>query len=79
VASREAPIRTGDSLRSGSVMLRKTFFWIVSHTPLDQRGQDLYEYAMLIGFIGLVVVGVVILLGNNFSLLLNAIASEVGP
>ncbi len=49
------------------------------HAPLDERGQDLAEYAMLIGFIAVVVIGVVILLGNGFSLLLGGIASEVGP
>ncbi len=47
--------------------------------PRDERGQDLTEYAMLIGLIALVVVGAVMLLGNNFSLLLGAIAGEVGP
>ena len=56
-------------------------FWrcVVGHMPRDERGQDLTEYAMLIGLIALVVVGAVMLLGNNFSLLLGAIAGEVGP
>ena len=49
------------------------------HTPRYERGQDLAEYAMLIGFIALVVIGVAMLLGNGLSLLLDAIASEVGP
>ena len=49
------------------------------YIPKDERGQDLAEYAMLIGFIALVVIGVVMLLGNGLSLLLGAIASEVGP
>ncbi len=53
--------------------------WIGLHTPRDERGQDLVEYAMLIGFIALIVVGVVMLLGNGLSLLLGGIASEVGP
>ncbi len=60
-------------------MLRETFVRFVSHLPLDERGQDLTEYAMLIGLIALLVVGTVILLGNNLNLLLGAIASEVGP
>jgi len=49
------------------------------HVPLDEHGQDLAEYAMLIGFIAVVVIGVVMLLGNGFALLLGGIASEVGP
>ena len=49
------------------------------HIPRDERGQDLSEYAMLIGFIAVVVIGVVMLLGNGFSSLLGGIASEVGP
>jgi Flp pilus assembly pilin Flp len=53
--------------------------WIGLHTPRDERGQDLAEYAMLIGFIAIVVIGVVMLFGNSLSLLLGAIASEVGP
>lgn len=52
---------------------------IDTHTPRYERGQDLAEYAMLIGFIALVVIGVAMLLGNGLSLLLDAIASEVGP
>ena len=49
------------------------------HVPLNEQGQDLAEYAMLIGFIAVVVIGVVMLLGNGFALLLGGIASEVGP
>ncbi len=52
--------------------------WL-SHTPRYERGQDLAEYAMLIAFIAVVVIGVVMLFGNGLSLLLGAIASEVGP
>ena len=56
-------------------------FWrcIHGHLLRDERGQDLTEYAMLIGLIAVVVIGAVMLLGNNLSLLLDAIASEVGP
>ena len=56
-------------------------FWryVVGHIPRDERGQDLTEYAMLIGFLAVVVIGVAMLLGNGFSLLLGAIAGEVGP
>ena len=51
----------------------------MTHSPRDERGQDLAEYAMLIGLIALLVVGVVTLLGSNLSVLLGDIASEVGP
>ena len=61
------------------VMSRALGKWIVGHIPRDERGQDLVEYAMLIGLIALLVVGVVTLLGDNLSLLLGAIATEVGP
>ena len=52
---------------------------IRSSIPGDERGQDLAEYAMLIGFIALVVIGAVMLFGNGLNMLLGAIASEVGP
>lgn len=45
----------------------------------DQRGQDLAEYAIIIGLVALVVIAAVTLLGNSFSALLGAIADEVGP
>ena len=60
-------------------MLSEIWRRIVSYTPRYERGQDLAEYAMLIGFIALVVIGVAMLLGNGLGLLLDAIASEVGP
>lgn len=53
--------------------------WLVRHTPRDERGQDLVEYAVIIALIAIVVIGVAALLGNNLSLTLGAIASEVGP
>jgi len=52
---------------------------IAAHTPPDERGQDLAEYALLIGFIAVVVIAVVVLLGDGLSLLLGEIAGEVGP
>ncbi len=61
------------------MILRGIWAWIGLHTMRDERGQDLAEYAMLIGFVALVVIGAVMLLGNGLSLLLGAIASEVGP
>jgi Flp pilus assembly pilin Flp len=61
------------------VISRELWRCILGYVQRDERGQDLAEYAMLIGFIALVVIGVVMLLGNGLSLLLGAIASEVGP
>ena len=60
-------------------MLSEIWRRIDIYTPQHERGQDLAEYAMLIGFIALVVIGVAMLRGNGLSLLLGAIASEVGP
>ena len=43
-----------------------------------EEGQDLAEYALLIGLIALVVLIAVTLLGQNLSTLFSEIASEVG-
>ena len=64
---------------SGDMILLEIWASIRPYIPRDERGQDLAEYAMLIGFIALIVVGVVMLLGNGLNLLLGGIASEVGP
>jgi pilus assembly protein Flp/PilA len=44
----------------------------------EQEGQDLAEYALLIGLIALVVLLAVTILGTNLSQLFSEIASEVG-
>lgn len=44
----------------------------------EQDGQDLAEYALLIGLIALVVLLAVTILGTNLSTLFSQIASEVG-
>lgn len=61
------------------MMARESWRHIVGQSPLDEHGQDLAEYGLLIGLIALVVIGAVMLLGNGFNLLLGAIATEVGP
>jgi pilus assembly protein Flp/PilA len=43
-----------------------------------EEGQDLAEYALLIGLIALVVILAVTLLGQNLSELFSELASEVG-
>ena len=49
--------------------------WIVSKR--SERGQDLAEYALLIGLIALIVILAVTLLGNNISTIFNAIATNI--
>jgi pilus assembly protein Flp/PilA len=44
----------------------------------SQKGQDLAEYALLIGLIALVVMIAVTLLGTNLNILFGDIATEVG-
>jgi pilus assembly protein Flp/PilA len=46
--------------------------------PRDEKGQDLSEYAMLIGVIALVVLFAVTELGTNLSTVFQNIATEVG-
>ena len=43
-----------------------------------EEGQDLAEYALLIGLIALVVLLAVTLLGRNLSTLFSRLASEIG-
>ena len=49
-----------------------------SFIPKDEKGQDLSEYAMLIGVIALVVLVAVELLGGNLLGVFDNIATEVG-
>ena len=53
---------------------------IYTHLPVpkSEKGQDLAEYALLIGLIALVVILAVTLLGTNISGLFNNIATTVG-
>jgi pilus assembly protein Flp/PilA len=43
----------------------------------SEKGQDLAEYALLIGLIALVVILAVTLLGTNISAVFNNIANEI--
>ncbi len=47
--------------------------------PKDEKGQDLAEYAMLIGLVALFVVGAVTLLGDELSAVFSAIGGAIGP
>jgi pilus assembly protein Flp/PilA len=49
--------------------------WLATH----EKGQDLSEYAMLIGLIALVVVGAVTLLGGNLNTVFTNISGSIGP
>ena len=54
------------------------FQFLMNLLPKDEKGQDLSEYAMLIGVIALVVLGAVTLLGTNLNTVFTNIAGEVG-
>ena len=44
----------------------------------SEKGQDLAEYALLLGLIAIVVILAVTLLGTNISTIFSELASEVG-
>ena len=52
--------------------------WLGAKMPKNEKGQDLSEYALLIGFIALVVLAAVTLLGTNITGVFSRIAAEVG-
>jgi len=54
------------------------FHLLKTFLPKDEKGQDLSEYAMLIGVIALVVLVAVELLGGNLLGVFDNIAVEVG-
>ena len=56
-------------------MLQYIKTWLLSKQ--SERGQDLAEYALLIGLIALIVILAVTLLGNNISTIFNAIATNI--
>ena len=47
--------------------------------PKGEKGQDLAEYAMLIGLIALFVVGAVTILGTELDAVFQAIGDTIGP
>lgn len=51
--------------------------WLGAKMPKNEKGQDLSEYALLIGFIALVVLAAVTLLGTNITAVFNRIAAAV--
>ena len=59
-------------------MIQILMSWLKTYLPKDEKGQDLAEYAMLIGVIALVVLLAVTTLGTNLSAVFTNIATEVG-
>lgn len=53
--------------------------FLFEHLPKGEKGQDLAEYAMLIGLVALFVVGAVSLLGDELSAVFSAIGETIGP
>ncbi len=49
-----------------------------THLEKSEKGQDLAEYALLIGLIALVVLAAVTLLGTNITAVFQNIANSVG-
>ena len=51
---------------------------LITYRPQSEKGQDLAEYALLIGLIALVVLVAVTLLGANINTLFTNMATEIG-
>jgi pilus assembly protein Flp/PilA len=51
--------------------------WMTTHLPKDETGQDAAEYAILIGFVAIVIIAAVTLLGTNISATFAAIAAAI--
>ena len=56
-------------------MFDKLYVWLMSRRP--EKGQDLAEYALLIGLIALIVILAVTLLGEQISSVFSRIASNM--
>ena len=56
-------------------MFDKLYVWLMSRRP--EKGQDLAEYALLIGLIALIVILAVTLLGEQISSVFSRIANNM--
>ena len=56
-------------------MIDKFYIWLMTRRP--EKGQDLAEYALLIGLIALIVILAVTLLGQQISSVFSRIASNI--
>jgi len=45
---------------------------------MDEKGQDLAEYALLLGFIAVVVMVAIVVLGENIKFFFGLLATEIG-
>jgi pilus assembly protein Flp/PilA len=59
-------------------MFKHLLTWLSFHLPKDEKGQDLAEYAMLIGVIAIVVLAAVTSLGSSLNDVFQGLATEVG-
>ena len=53
------------------------YLWIRNWLVVREEGQDLAEYALLIGLIALVVIGAVTILGGQITAMFDAIGSQL--
>lgn len=58
--------------------MKKLFKTSIARLVRDERGQDLIEYALLAGFISLVAIAAITLLGGGINTVFENIASIVG-
>ena len=58
------------------IMIEYMKTWLLSKH--GEKGQDLAEYALLIGLIALIVVAAVTILGEEISIIFDEIATEIG-
>jgi Flp pilus assembly pilin Flp len=58
--------------------VKDMFYLLMNLLPKDEKGQDLSEYAMLIGLIAIIVLVAVEALGGNLLGVFQGLADEVG-
>ncbi len=58
--------------------MKKLFKTSIARLVRDERGQDLIEYALLAGFISLVAIAAITLLGGGINTVFQNIAGIVG-
>ena len=51
--------------------------WLFTHLPKSEKGQDVAEYALLIGFIALIVVLGALFLGSSVSGFFSKLGAEI--
>ena len=51
---------------------------VLRHIWLEERGQDIAEYAVMVAVILLIVVGTIRLIGSNSNTVFSSVASAIG-